>query len=183
MGIYSIVDSRADRSLYTISSELGKYFKITAHTYNKVELCNEKLGFQNLYTSHKIINKWMGRIYIFKIQGSMQGVYPQNATISLKYSGKIGRLTPTFHSRQAADIAHKFNQDKEMMAICQSIDFEKLEIRYDEKARAWQMEIWPNFGDYIWMLIPPVRYARKPQPQEVDQLYKMIKKMATYVKA
>lgn len=181
MGIYSIIDNRADNSLFIVSTDFKKHIDIQNHNYNKVELCCSKVGLNELYTSYKIINKWMGRVYIFKIHGTINHPYSKDISVSLKYKGKLGNTTPVFVSRENSALLESLNNDQELINICKDIDFEKLDITYDSSSEKWNIEIWPNFGDFIWMLIPPLRYMRRPKAIEIDNTYKVIERFSLMI--
>jgi len=184
MGIYSLVDSRADNSLYVVTNTFNNYYSITNRTYNNIELKDEQLNLYKLYTSYKIINKWMGRIYIFGIRGVINCPTGCNDfTISLKYKGKMRDKNPLFQSQDNASLADRLNKDKELIEICKTIDFEKLVIKYLEKHKHWEIEMMPNFGDFIWMLIPPLRYMRRPNNVEIESINKLMRKMSNIAKS
>ncbi|GGA28247.1 hypothetical protein [Psychrobacillus lasiicapitis] len=180
MGIYSLVDNRADHSLNIVTSDFQKYCQIENREYNNIELNGRNIGLYKLHTSYKIINKWMGRIYIFGIHGVIDStINSRDFTISLKYRGKFKEKKPFFQSKENASFAKKFNQDTELIEICKEVDFEKLVIQYVEKRKQWTIEIWPNFGDFIWMLIPPLRYMRRPSNVEIENVNRLMKTLAT----
>lgn len=179
MGIYSIVDNRADNTLHVVSNDFKKHYKIKKRTYNNIELSGDKLGLHRLYTSYKIINKWMGRIYVFRIYGEINcPIKDNNFLVSLKYKGKIGDKKPVFQSQDNRLLAECLNMDKELMEICKKVDFEKLEMKYTKEYGRWEIEIWPNFGDFIWMLIPPLRYMRRPNSEEIENINKLLTKLS-----
>ena len=183
MGIYSLVDNRADHSLHVIAKDLEKHYKIQNRNYNKIELSGEKLGLSKLYTSYKILNKWMGRIYIFGIYGVINcPLEGENFTVKLNYKGKIGKEEPLFQSKDNSLLAETLNHDKELMEISKELDFEKLVIKYSKDNKSCQIEIWPNFGDFIWMLIPPLRYMRRPSSKEIENINKLLKKLTYIIK-
>ncbi|MGM9986258.1 MAG: hypothetical protein ACI35O_03415, partial [Bacillaceae bacterium] len=71
-------------------------------------------------------------------------------------------------------LCKQLEEHKNWEQIKSAIDFEKLELRYNEQKSAWEVTIWPNFGDYIWILIPPVRYYRKPLQAEKNGMNKLL---------
>jgi len=181
MGLYSIVDSRADNSLFLVSNDFQDFSSVISRSYNKVELNCSKTGLNELYTTYKIINKWMGRVYIFKIYGTINHPYTEDIWVSLKYKGNFKSSTPVFFSRKSNPLLEILNMDKEIINICKAIDLEKLEIKFDCQNNKWSIEIWPNFGDYIWMLIPPLRYMRRPSQIEVQQTYELMKRLSKMI--
>lgn len=180
MGFYSIVDHRADNSLFLVSSEFKTFSAIKERQYNKVRLAYNKVD--ELYTSHKIINKWMGRVYIFKINAVVQAQFTQDMVIKLTYKREKGSNQPKFISRYSSDLLDQLNANKAILNICREIDFEKLELKFNAEERKWEIEIWPNYGDFIWMLIPPLRYMRKPNNEEVANTFKMISHLTDVLK-
>ncbi|MNH43230.1 hypothetical protein D3C79_1050810 [compost metagenome] len=56
-------------------------------------------------------------------------------------------------------------------------------IRYHAVAKTCEVELSPNYGDFVWMLIPPVKYGRQPTPAEVDSTVLLIQHISLIVQA
>lgn len=183
MGVYSIVDNRAWKSLMLVTEEFKNYSAINKRENNKIDLDAKKYGIQTMYTSYKVINKWMGRVYHFKWNCVIEDRKPaNNHSILLKYGGNLfGKREPHFHSKTIPKLIELLNRDKELMDICTTIDFEKLELKYSKEENAWNIEFWPNYGDFIWILVPPVRYFRKPNSQEITKTIQLIQKIGSLI--
>lgn len=177
MGIYSIIDNRAWNSLKLVTDQFNTYTTVTRTDINRIELDAEKIGIKSMYSSYKVMNKWMGRVYIFKWHCFIEdSTPPHNQSMKLQYRGKLfGEKIPEFTSNN--ELAIKLNKDPEIMKICKAIDFEKLELSYSKRDKGWNIEIWPNYGDFIWMLIPPVRYFRKPNDVEIQQTIQLVQRI------
>ncbi|WNF03460.1 hypothetical protein [Brevibacillus borstelensis] len=94
---------------------------------------------------------------------------------------KTGRQV-RFFSKSHAPLVEWLNQDKRIKELCNSIDYELLELRYSSREQRWKVEMRPNYGDFIWILLPPVKYARKPKPQEIQDTMSLIKRLAKLIK-
>ncbi|WP_042348047.1 hypothetical protein [Bacillus massiliigorillae] len=185
MGIYSIVDSRAYNSLNMVVNEFNQSIPKKSFRNQQVELDGQKLGLEKMKASYKTINKWMGRIYIFRWNFSIKDCKPtQDITISLKYSGDIlskRKSKPSFTSNQNDYLSAILNKDEDILSICQKNDFEKLTLSYSKKDNMWTIEVWPNYGDFIWILIPPIRYCRRPNQTEIEMTIQLFKKIGQYI--
>lgn len=177
MGIYSIIDNRAWNSLKLVTDQFNSYTTVTRTDINRIELDAEKIGIGTMYSSYKVMNKWMGRVYIFKWHCFIEDSKPaSNYSMKLQYKGKLfGNKVPMFTSTHL--LASRLNEDTEIMKICKTIDFEKLELSYSKSGNGWNIEIWPNYGDFIWMLIPPIRYFRKPNAEEIRQTIQLVQRI------
>lgn len=183
MGIYSIIDNRAWNSLKIVTEEFNNFSPIKTRENNHIDLDSERYGILKMYTSYKVINKWMGRVYHFRWNCVIHDQRPEsNQSIQLVYGGAFGKKEPNFKSSTSRSLVNLLNTDKEVLDICRSIDFEKLEIIYSKKEGVWQIEFWPNYGDFIWILIPPIRYFRKPSLHEVEKTALLIQKINKMIK-
>jgi len=184
MGFYSIVDNRAWNSLMIVTEEFKRYSTIKKRENNRIDLDAKEHGILSIYTSYKVMNKWMGRVYHFKWNCVIEDRKPDSDhSIQLRYGGNLfGKREPQFHSKTNVALSKLLNQDKELMEICTTIDFEKLELKYSKKDNTWDIEFWPNYGDFIWILIPPVRYFRKPNSEEITKTIRFIQKMSSLIK-
>ncbi|MEK3797476.1 hypothetical protein MHI18_04295 [Peribacillus sp. FSL H8-0477] len=73
------------------------------------------------------------------------------------------------------------NNNNEIIDICHIIDFEKIEIYYNQENQNWLVDFSPNYGDYITVLIPPIFYARKPNQEEVKGTVQLINLLGQYI--
>ncbi|MED1469913.1 hypothetical protein [Bacillus salipaludis] len=183
MGFYSIVDNRAWTSLKVVTEEFKKFSPIKNRENNRIDLDGAKFGISSWYSSYKIVNKWMGRVYHFKWNCIIEDQKPnQEYSIKLKYGGLISGKEPQFYGKNCDSLIKLLNREQELRDICRTIDFEKLELTYSTKEKAWRLEFWPNYGDFIWILIPPVRYFRKPNADEIEKTMRLVKKINNVIK-
>ncbi|MED4730994.1 hypothetical protein P9597_23255 [Aneurinibacillus migulanus] len=185
MGVYSAIDNRAAKTLSAVAQEFEAGIPIRTCAEGKVMFGGEKLGVQHLTASYKVISKWMGRVYVYTWQFFLVDVsFPSNALITLKYSGKIGGRKSARFVSKSADVKHiieKLNQDKKIKEICERIDFETIHIKYIEEKQSWCVEMRPNYGDFIWILLPPVFYSRRPNKKEVESTIQLIGQLSKYL--
>lgn len=182
MGLYSLVDNRAWKALHLVADDFKPFASVTAKRQNLVELDGCRLGVKDISASYAVTNKWMGRIYVFRWQCRIPDKKPaNNLKIALKYSGSWGKRDARFVSKSASSLADCFNKDQKLMEICRTIDFERLEMQYSVEEQAWRLEVRPNYGDFIWMLIPPVRYMRRPKEAEIRQTAELIASIGRHI--
>ncbi|RNB84533.1 hypothetical protein EDM56_20690 [Brevibacillus fluminis] len=183
MGLYTVIDQRAFRVLRSVATDFEPFAPIDAASHNRIHLDGHKLGVDGLEASYRIINKWMGRVYVYTWKWSLPDDSVQSdIVIKCKYSGKMGSRVAQFVSKQDSALLQRLNRDKEILALCNAIDYEAIELRYSREERRWHVEMKPNYGDFIWILFPPVRYARKPKQQEMDDTMRLIKRFAQKIK-
>ncbi|MFS0784337.1 hypothetical protein [Bacillus sp. 1P06AnD] len=185
MGIYSIVNQRASANLGRTTDLFKQQMPIYSADKDAVRMDGSKFGFEHVSAFYKVINKWMGRIYILQWHFSMKSSHQfEDQLITLSYSGKKrGKVDgfPSFRSKQNHSLCMELNKDKELLAICKLGDYEKLSLSYSKKENRWTVQLWPNYGEFIWILIPPIRYYRKPEAKEVEQTKQLFNKLAYYL--
>lgn len=184
MGLYTVIDHRAFKTLHLIAGEFQSYAPIGNVSNGRIQLDGSRIGVEELSASYKIINKWMGRVYIYTWMWTLHDKGPEeDLVIKCEFSVKMktGRQV-RFFSKSHAPLVEWLNQDKRIKELCNSIDYELLELRYSSREQRWRVEMRPNYGDFIWILLPPVKYARKPKPQEIQDTMSLIKRLAKLIK-
>lgn len=184
MGIYTVIDNRAWKVLRTVAGDFQSFASIDSVEENHIRLNGTKLGVAQLSASYRIINKWMGRVYVYTWTWSLPDDSVQDDLfISCKYkSSKSALKEVQFVSKQSSPLLQTLNNDKVIKQLCNSIDYEAIEIRYSREKKEWQVEMRPNYGDFIWILMPPVKYARRPKQQEIQDTMRLIKRIAQLLK-
>ncbi len=183
MGLYTVIDQRAFKVLRSVATDFEPFAPIGVASNNRIQLDGHKLGVESLEATYRIINKWMGRIYVYTWKWSLpDDSVMADVVIKCKYSGKMGSRVAQFTSKQDSALLQRLNQDHEILALCHSIDYEAIELRYSCKEQRWYVEMKPNYGDFIWILFPPVRYARRPKQQEMDDTMRLVKRLAQKIK-
>lgn len=182
MGFYSLVDNRAWKALHLVADDFKSFASVTAKKHNFVEMDGCRMGVKDMSASYAVTNKWMGRIYVFRWQCRIPDAKSaNNLKIVLKYSGSWGKRDARFFSKSSSSLVDSLNSDQKLMEICRTIDFERLEIQYSAAEKAWRLEVRPNYGDFIWMLIPPVRYMRRPKEPEIKQTVELIRSISRHI--
>ncbi|WNC14857.1 hypothetical protein [Brevibacillus brevis] len=175
MGIYSVIDNRAWKVLRTVAADFCSFAVIEHVSDNRIQLDGGKLGVDDLQASYRVINKWMGRVYVYTWTWSFSDPTPAaDMEITCKYSGKTGAKTVRFVSKQSAPILEAFNGDRKVQRLCQTVDYESIRLNYSKEEGRWRVTMRPNYGDYIWILLPPVKYARRPNQQEIQDTMALI---------
>lgn len=184
MGLYTVIDNRAWKALSIVANDFKSIAPITSVSKNRIEGNGTNLGVEGLCASYEVNNRWMGRVYIFRWQCNIPDSKPtEDIKISLKYKGKIGEnKKPYFSSKHPLPLIERLNQDSVIRKICQSIDFELFTLKYSKQDQVWSLEIRPNYGDFVWILLPPVRYMRRPSKAEVELTVKLIRQVSKYIK-
>lgn len=185
MSLYTVIDQRAFKVLRSVASDFQPFAPIDTIGANRIQMDGQKLGVDGLEASYRIINKWMGRVYVYTWKWSLSddSAMPEHV-IKCKYSGKMGggKRMVQFTAKHDSALLRRLNQDQEILALCNAIDYESLELRYSPEQKCWHVEMKPNYGDFIWILFPPVRYARKPGQQEMEATMQLIKRLAKRIR-
>ncbi len=185
MGIYAAIDNRAWKMLNIVANEFQSFTPISSVSANRIVFDGSKLGVERLTASYNLINKWMGRVYIYTWTWSLPDDKPvQDMTIRLTYAGKLNgnRKEIRFVSKQATPLLDRLNSDKLIDELCNEVDYERVELRYSIAEKMWHVQMRPNYGDFIWILLPPVKYARRPKTSETTSTMNLMKQLVHFIK-
>ncbi|MGE7601666.1 hypothetical protein ACQKL5_04080 [Peribacillus sp. NPDC097675] len=184
MGFYSFIDKRAERALVDITNIFQNNIPIISKEKNEILFDGSQYGAIQLKAYHRKINKLMGLVYIYTWRLEWQGL-PLSEHIKLQLNYASGfRKNPQFVSSSGhQELADILNNNKEIIDICHLIDFEKIEIYFNQENQNWLVDFAPNYGDYITVLIPPIFYARKPNQEEVKGTVQLINLIGKYIKS
>ncbi|MDF2681715.1 MAG: hypothetical protein K0R47_2905 [Brevibacillus sp.] len=183
MGIYSVIDHRAWKVLQMVAADFGPFAAIKEVSENQIRLDGGKLGVDDLQASYRVINKWMGRVYVYTWTWALSDhALPEDIEITCRYSGKMGAMKDIqFVSKQTSPILHSLNRDKMIQQLCTSVDYESIRLSYSKTEGRWRVEMRPNYGDFIWILLPPVKYARRPKQQEINDTVALINRLTKVI--
>ncbi|MCR8644431.1 hypothetical protein NV379_17390 [Paenibacillus sp. N1-5-1-14] len=184
MGIYSLVDKRASRALDQIVQPFESILPIVSQEGRTVVLDGSRYGFPHVKAYHKLVNKWMGRIYLYTWEYTLPGIsHESDIGIKLQYRGSMRTGSKPSFSLITGDttLDQMLNQDEALLKLCSQMDFQRMEIQYKKSTNEWNVQIAPNYGDFMWVLIPPVSYSRKPNADEVNNTIQTLRIIAEYI--
>ncbi|MED1795358.1 hypothetical protein [Brevibacillus nitrificans] len=183
MGIYSVIDHRAWKVLQNVAADFSSFAAIEGISNNRIKLDGGKLGIVDLQASYRIINKWMGRVYVYTWSWALPDPsLPDDMKITCRYTGTWkSPKTVQFVSKQPSPLLEALNRDEKIQKLCQTVDYEAIELSYSKREGRWQVEMRPNYGDFIWILLPPVRYARRPKQQEITDTMTLINRLTKLI--
>ncbi|MFD0619806.1 hypothetical protein ACFQZR_20255 [Paenibacillus sp. GCM10027629] len=184
MGVYSIVDRRANRALNQIVEKFQAMIPILHAEDNAIELDGSQYGMDSMKAYHNMINKWMGRVYIYTWEFSLPGIsLASDARIKLHYRGSTRGQNQAQFLLVSGDsvLADLLNGDPELIQLCNKMDVDQMELKYNRTSQRWTVRIAPNYGDFIWVLIPPMSYARKPTAEEASNTVRCMELLAIHI--
>lgn len=184
MGVYSIVDRRANRALNLIVEKFQSLMPIRSTAYNSIEFDGSQYGMESMKAYHNITNKWMGRVYVYTWEFTIPGIsLAADAKIKLQYRGSLrGQQQAQFKQVSGAgNLVDLLNGDMELIQLCNTLDFEQITLKYNRISQKWTVRMMPNYGDFIWVLIPPMSYARIPSSEEARSTIRFMELMAIHL--
>lgn len=182
MDLYSVIDRHAQKALQATAACFGAYLR---HRDGGGHLCLEgyehKLAASNLVLAQQLSSKLFGRVYSCGWHWQVPvDLGERSMRIRLSYLG--WRL----ENRRAAfvgdgcpqPILDALNAHDELLSLCVAMDLAGITIRYHPQSKRCDLSLQPNYGYFIWLLIPPVKYVRQPTPTEVDSTVLIIDELS-----
>lgn len=185
MDLYSVVDRRAKSFL----SDTAK--KFTAFQWHELSggvatVLNPGLDARifDLKLLQVVSSKLVGRIYSFKWQWCVStDLGCEQKIAKLKFSGwKNSSRSARFEgAASSADLVSKLNESDTVLSLCLAMDVVALEVKYNADSKVCEVKCLPSYGDYIWLLIPPLRYASHPTPAEIEGTILLVEEVSKAV--
>ena len=99
-------------------------------------------------------------------------VSPEPYRLTLKASGLVnasyGLTAAGPGAEEGQRVADRVTASGVLEKLAGKVDLEKLSIAWSPEAGAWQVSLQPYPGDYIHVLLPPIRYTvRLKEPEAV----------------
>lgn len=187
MDLYAVIDRRAQQTLCDTVTRFGQYMGHEADdTTRAVSGRDHRLAAQELVLEHRLSSKLIGRIYTSRWRWKVAVDLGDSAmTVRLRYQGwkpssRTAKFVGPVHSLA---LLARLNACAVVLPLCTAMELGGLSIHYRPADKACEVVLNPNYGDFIWMLIPPVKYARQPTPAEVDSTMLLIQHICLILQA
>ncbi len=187
MDLYSVIDRRAEQTLRDTVSRFDQYMghdvAIGARTVSGID---HRLAADDLVLEHRLSSKVIGRIYTCRWRWKVAAdLGPTAMTIRLDYRGwKPSSRTAKFVGPAiSASLRDPLNGSDVWLPLCAAMELGGLSIHYHPADKACEGVRTPNYGDFVGMLIPPVKYARQPTAAEVDSTVLLIQQISVILQA
>ncbi|MDD2058564.1 hypothetical protein N5D52_21800 [Pseudomonas sp. GD03860] len=178
MDLYSIIDRRAQQMLRDTVSRFGQYMaQDVGDGLRAVSGLDHRLAADDLVLEHRLSSKVIGRIYTCRWRWKVAvDLGPTAMRIHLRYRGwKPSSRTASFvGDRNSTALCDPLNASAVVLPLCKAMELGGLSIHYHPTDKTCEVVLSPNYGDFVWMLIPPVKYGRQPTPAEVDSTVLLI---------
>ncbi|WP_442112107.1 hypothetical protein [Pseudomonas sp. NUPR-001] len=187
MDLYSVIDRRAQHMLQDTVSRFGEYMAPEAAGSARAVLgVDHRLAADGLVLEHRLSSKLIGRIYTcrwrWKVAVDLGGT---PLTLRLNYRGwKPSTRTAKFVGpSDCSALLQQLNSHAVLLPLCVAMELGGLSIQYHPAEKCCEVVLTPNYGDFVWMLLPPVKYARQPTPAEVDSTVMLIQHLSLLLHA
>ncbi|TVM32482.1 hypothetical protein [Oceanidesulfovibrio marinus] len=125
-------------------------------------------GARSLRLTWEQKKKFMGGVYRTVLEAEFDSDVPVRAPLVLHYGGALFKGAPEFKNKkqEAAEGAHDvladlLNQNKGLVDLLFLQDIEKMTLEPGDKDGTVRMRLAPVGGSFVWMLMPPMKYAVK----------------------
>lgn len=125
-------------------------------------------GVRSLCLTWEQKKKFMGGVYRTVLEAEFESDVPVRTPLVLHYGGTLFKGTPEFRKKKqnAADgtqdaLASVLNRDEELVGLLFQQDIENMTLEPGGKDGTVRMRLAPVGGSFVWMLMPPVKYAVK----------------------
>ncbi|QYX48735.1 hypothetical protein K3F43_04310 [Pseudomonas tussilaginis] len=187
MDLYSIIDRRAQQMLRDTVSRFDQYMGYDgAEGVRAVSALDHCLAANDLVLEHRLSSKVIGRIYTCRWRWKVAvDLGAASMVIRLRYRGwKPSSRTASFVGNPGSrGLRDQLSASAVVLPLCVAMELGGLCIRYHAVDKTCEVELSPNYGDFVWMLIPPVKYGRQPTPAEVDSTVLLIQHISLIVQA
>lgn len=187
MDLYSIIDRRAQQMLRDTVSRFDAYIGPDANEGEReVAGLDHRLAADDLVLEHRLSSKLIGRIYTCRWRWKVAVDLGTTSTvIRLRYRGwKPSNRTAGFVGpAHSSALCEQLNASAVLLPLCMAMELGELSIHYHATEHCCEVVLRPNYGDFVWMLIPPVKYGRQPTPAEVDSTVLLIHEISLILQA
>lgn len=185
MDLYSVVDKRAMAFLRNTADRF-EFFRWAVGSDGVLNFSETGLqsSVSDLTLAFRLSSKLVGRVYSFEWRWGVPADFGDEARkVTLKFDGwkRKTRKTRFDGGESSGDLASKLNDSEKIISLCSAMELIGLEINYRPDAKVCEVVCYPSYGDYIWLLIPPVRYASHPTNAEIDGTILLIEELSRLV--
>ncbi|WP_430447596.1 MAG: hypothetical protein ACQZ2J_11155 [Pseudomonas piscis] len=186
MNLYAAIDRHAQLALKGTAQRFSAYLQ--PRDSNRpycLESHGHKLAADDLSLQQQLASKLFGRIYSLSWQWHVpMELGRRSMHIRLNYRGWRQR------NRQAAFVGKDcplsllaaLNRSPVLLPLCLAMELGGLEIHYRAQERRCDVLLRPNYGDFVWLLMPPLKYIRQPSQAEVDSTMLLIHELSTLLR-
>jgi len=178
MDFYTAIDRRAQQALNATVQRFSAYLKPRGDTRAPAEFEN-RLAAEQLCLEQTLSSKLFGRIYTCWWRWTTSADFgEQDMRIALRFQGwrRANRKATFVGAPDVVCVA--FNRTDVIGQLCTALDIGALVIDYRAAQRRCSFALRPSYGDYIWLLIPPMKYVRQPSAAEVDGTVMLIHELS-----
>lgn len=182
MNLYAAIDRRALQALQCTAGRFGAYLKHRSSDQpNCLESHGHNLAADDLSLRQQLSSKLFGRIYSLSWSWNVPMSLGRNSMdIHLTYRGwRRQTRQALFVSKNCpTQLLDLLNHSEVLRPLCLAMELGGLEIRYRAQERCCAVILRPNYGDFIWLLMPPLKYIRQPSEAEVDSTMLLIHELS-----
>lgn len=186
MNLYAAIDRHALQALQGTARCFDAYLKQrqSPRPYC-LESHGHKLAADDLSLQQQLASKLLGRVYSLHWIWSVPMDLGQSAmNIQLRYRGwRRDRRQALFVGKECPEqLLKALNRNPVLLPLCLAMDVGGISIRYRTDERCCEVVLRPNYGDFIWLLLPPLKYMRQPSAAEVDSTMLLIHELSTLLR-
>lgn len=168
MDFYAAIDRRAQRALNATALRFAAYLR--PHISSPAPAAFEhRQAVEQLRLEQTLSSKLFGRIYTCHWRWASPADFgEQDWRIALRFQGWHQAHRKAAFVGAPDTVCDVFNTNDVVLQLCTALDIGGLVIDYRAAHRRCSISLRPNYGDYIWLLIPPLKYVRQPNMAEVE---------------
>ncbi|HCF2456887.1 TPA: hypothetical protein NIA41_000442 [Pseudomonas aeruginosa] len=179
MDLYAVVARHALRSLQQTARCFSEYLRGESMGPLRIDGFEHRLAAQQLGLWQTVSSKLFGRVYSCQWRWLVAvDCGAQSMSFRLRFRGwRAANRMASFEGTPCAAL-ELLNSSGTVLELCAAMDVAELEVRYVPDERCWRFHMRPSYGDYVWLLIPPVKYVRHPNAAEVDSTMLLIHELS-----
>ncbi|AZD86862.1 hypothetical protein M5C90_24435 [Pseudomonas chlororaphis subsp. piscium] len=183
MDFFSAIDRHAQKALGDTATRFEAYIKHRS-SGRHLEGYDHKLAAERLVLEQTLSSKLFGRIYTCNWRWQVPVDLGEQAMhLRLRYLGwRMASRKPAFVGHCPAPLLEVLNSSEVLLALCTAMDLGGITIDYRAPDKHYVVTLRPNYGDFVWLLIPPLRYVRQPSVAEVGSTVLLIHELSLVLK-
>ncbi|WP_025806340.1 hypothetical protein [Pseudomonas chlororaphis] len=183
MDFFSAIDRHAQKALGETATRFKAYIRHRSGGHH-LEGYGHKLAAKNLILEQTLSSKLFGRIYTCNWRWQVPvDLGEQDMHLHLRYLGwRMASRKPAFVGRCPVTLLEVLNSNEVLRGLCAAMDLGGITIDYRVPDKHYEVTLRPNYGDFVWLLIPPMKYVRQPSVAEVGSTVLLIHELSLVLK-
>jgi hypothetical protein len=147
--------------------------------------------FHHFTVGYALNNKFLGKIYLMTLEGTVTGPMPVTVpgSLDLCYPGFIKKGRPFFTRKDyggllgtESRLLSLLNNNQELLEECWRLEIEFLKIFFDPREGLARVQVRPYGGSLVRIILPPLHYHVRLVPEQAVLILAVMNRIAESIK-